>query len=609
MKNTNTDHMNGYVDFISWQKALFILLALFLLMYLLPLNLRPIIIPDEVRYGEIAREMLASGNWIVPHFIGFRYFEKPPMGHWLNALSLFFFDTTPFGVRFASALSSGLTAISVFFLILKTTRRVYPALLASVIYLTFLQVFIIGILSTLDAMLTLWLTLAMIVFFLGEIQWLSKIKAYSLLGFFCGMAFLTKGFLALAVPVLVIVPYMFWQRRFLELLRHSWIPMLVAALIILPWGIVIHLQENDFWRYFFWEEHIKRFSADNAHHSEPFWFFIPVLLLLSLPWTTFAPIALGRFFVQQNQSDVEQSVSSVQSQAQTQAMQTRLRQYVLMWFIMPFIFFSISKGKLPTYILPCYVPLSIILALGFERTYGLKTMGLKTMLMTQTQKILEIFGATVNIIVAVSFVIAVVAIQWFDVSHPLYQSNTNESLFKTMILIAAIAAWGIASWWFISKRLKHSHWKPFAIALLPMSLMVFLPAALPDKVIQIRSPGNFMSQQQKYVQPDTVLIAEHVMMGAVSWFYHRDDIYLAGGKGELRYGLDYPDAAYRHLSYKELKTFIEQKRQVQTVMFFDKASSVEKLDYLPEADQIMTEGQFILRLYYPPLSVDQTKVQ
>ena len=195
MKTTCTDNMNGYVDFISWQKALFILLALFILTYIIPLNFRPILIPDEVRYGEIAREMLTSGNWIVPHFIGFRYFEKPPMGHWLNAISLFFFDNTPIGVRFASALSTGLTALSIFFLLLKTTQRVYPALLASMIYLTFLQVFIIGTLSTLDAMLTLWLTLAMISFFLGEMQLVSKFKAYGLLGFFCGMAFLSKGFL------------------------------------------------------------------------------------------------------------------------------------------------------------------------------------------------------------------------------------------------------------------------------------------------------------------------------------------------------------------------------------------------------------------------------
>ncbi len=575
---------NHYTDFISWQKSLFILLVLFILSYLLPLNLRPVFIPDEVRYGEISREMLASGNWLVPHFIGFRYFEKPPMGYWLNALSLFLFDQNGFSVRFASAISSGLTALSLFFLVLKTTQRTYPALLASVIYLTFFQVFIIGTLSTLDAMLSLWLTLAMIAFFLAEIQLVSQVKAYILLGFFCAMAFLSKGFLALAIPVIVIVPYMFWQKRFLELLRHSWIPILTAALVIMPWAVLIHLQESDFWHYFFWEEHIKRFTADNAHHGEPFWFFIPVLLIFSLPWTTLAPVAFGRLLTK------KKSVSS-----QAVDVETRLQHYALLWLIIPFIFFSISKGKLPTYILPCYAPLGVLLALGFEQTYGLKNT-----VRTITQKILEISTAAAHIIFSIVLVIAIIAVQWFAVSQPLYSLEAENSSLKTLLLIIIFAAWGVASWWFISPHLKQSHWKPFIIALLPLMMTLLLPAVLPDKILHSRAPGHFMAEQKKYLQTDTVLIAEHAMMGAVSWFYQRDDVYLSGGTGEFTYGLNYSDAAARNISYKQLKTFITQKRQLQTVMFFDKTSSSDAVTYLPEANQIHTEGKFIVYIYFPP---------
>ena len=90
------------------------------------------------------------------------------------------------------------------------------------------------------------------------------------------------------------------------------------------------------------------------------------------------------------------------------------------------------------------------------------------------------------------------------------------------------------------------------------------------------------------------------MMGAVSWFYQRDDVYLAGGKGEFTYGLKYSDAASRNINYKQLKLFIAQKRQLQTVLFFDKTSSSDAVTYLPEADQIHTEGKFIVYLYFPP---------
>ncbi|MCU7966615.1 MAG: hypothetical protein KZQ74_05365, partial [gamma proteobacterium symbiont of Bathyaustriella thionipta] len=129
-KNIEHDAEN-YIDFITWQKSLYILSTLFLIVYILPLGVRPLFTPDEVRYGGIAREMLVSGDWIVPHFLGFRYFEKPPMGYWMNALSLLAFGDTAFGVRFSSAISTGMTAFAIFFLTLKTCRRVYPALLSS----------------------------------------------------------------------------------------------------------------------------------------------------------------------------------------------------------------------------------------------------------------------------------------------------------------------------------------------------------------------------------------------------------------------------------------------------------------------------------------------
>ena len=86
------------------------LLALFALVYLLPLGIRPLASPDEVRYGEIAHEMIVSGDWVSPHFNGARYFEKPVLGHWLNALSVAALGESPYAVRLPVALATGLSA-------------------------------------------------------------------------------------------------------------------------------------------------------------------------------------------------------------------------------------------------------------------------------------------------------------------------------------------------------------------------------------------------------------------------------------------------------------------------------------------------------------------
>jgi 4-amino-4-deoxy-L-arabinose transferase len=96
------------------------------------------------------------------------------------------------------------------------------------------------------------------------------------------MAFLTKGFLAFAVPVVAIVPYLIWAGRWKDLLRMAAIPIAAAVLVSLPWAIAVHLKAPDYWNYFFWQEHVKRFMAEDAQHKAPFWtYFWP------FPWPPF----------------------------------------------------------------------------------------------------------------------------------------------------------------------------------------------------------------------------------------------------------------------------------------------------------------------------------
>jgi len=247
------------------QKAALGLFLGFIVLYIGTLSSRPMMMPDEHRYGEIAREMLTDNDWVVPRLNGFRYFEKPVMFYWATAGSMKLFGQNAFALRLPSALSVGITALLIF-LLLRKLRPDYPAvaLLGAGIYLTTIEVFIVGTLAIIDSMLTMFLTGVMVCFILSYFSdrlW-NKILYLIVMGIFCGGAFLSKGFLAFAVPVVAIIPFLVWERKWKQLLLVPWIPLIVATLVVLPWGIAIHLREGTFWHYFFWEEHVRRFIGE-----------------------------------------------------------------------------------------------------------------------------------------------------------------------------------------------------------------------------------------------------------------------------------------------------------------------------------------------------------
>ncbi len=302
-------------------------------------------IPDETRYGEIPREMRQAGEWVVPRVDGLRYFEKPILAYWLTAAAIRLEGETPFSVRLPAFISAWLTA-GLLFLLLRTFAGLSVAFIVVPVYLSSLGVFLLGEFALLDGPFSLFVAGAVIIFYLALQR--DKPSRRGLLlflaGILSGLAFLTKGLLGFAIPFLAVFAFLLWEGRILEILPWALIPLGSAFLTILPWSVMISEREPDFWSYFIRVEHFRRFFAHNAQHHQPFWFFLPVLLVALLPWTFLFPGILRRL-IQRGGRDP-------------------LVRLALCWFFPPFLLLSASHGKLATYALPLLAPLSLLITLA-----------------------------------------------------------------------------------------------------------------------------------------------------------------------------------------------------------------------------------------------------
>lgn len=541
------------------------LLALFALYYLLPLNFRPLWQPDETRYAEISREMLASGDWIVPHLLGLRYFEKPIAGYWINSIGQWLWGHNNFAVRFGSLLAISLTALLVAWMAWQLWRDRRLAILSAVIFLTAQLVYAVGTYAALDSQLTLWMALAMCSFWQAAQAQSSKGKlaGYALLGVACGMGVMTKGFLALAVPVVGVLPWLIASRRWREVLIWGWLAVVVCALLILPWGLTIAQREPDFWRYFFWVEHIQRFAEEDAQHKAPFWYYIPFLLVGSLPWLALLPGALRCGW--------------------HTADKTRSTLYLLGWVVMPFLFFSIAKGKLPTYILPCFVPLAILLARYAQDAAQ------------QGRKVLQINGL-INVIFGVIGLIAMLVISpWGIMQPPLWSS---AEWYKWLAAAAAFAVWAVMG----GVAMRHHGRRWILSACCPLGIGLLIGCVMPNQVINNKQPQLMINAERAALTSSRYVLCNNVGIAAgLAWELKRDDIIIYDSQGELKYGLSWPDARQQFVSHHDFAVWLAAHRQtgpVSLVLLMDKRKNMADLS-LPPPDKIYQRGRVAYFQYLP----------
>jgi len=315
---------------------------------------------DEAVYAEASREMIETGDWITPQYNYTNRYDKPVFFYWLMASAFRVFGVTEFAARFWSAAFGVMLTLMCYYLL----RRIgHPkwGVITALIFATSLEVIVLAHASITDMTLAFFITSALFCFFLGYMG-RGKGGFGWYLGFYLStaLAVLTKGPVGIVLPGAIIFIFLILRGDFIQTLKkmHIVSGVLIFLVVALPWYIVETWING--WEYidaFFIKHNVTRFTGVVSGHRGSVYYFIPVILIAFFPWSAFLPQILYRYFPRSRKRgavDPEESLTL----------------FSIIWFLVIFIFFSISKTKLPGYIVPLSAPLAIMAGrLWYEYIY------------------------------------------------------------------------------------------------------------------------------------------------------------------------------------------------------------------------------------------------
>ncbi|HVZ64236.1 MAG TPA: phospholipid carrier-dependent glycosyltransferase [Opitutaceae bacterium] len=338
-----------------WRRDLLILALIFGALYFFVLGRPPLANPDEGRYAEIPREMVASGDWVTPRLDGVPYFEKPPLVYWVVAASLEAFGPGEWAVRAPIALF----ALGGVLLAYAAGRRLHgrdAGLGATAVLGSSLLYFALGRIVLLDLAVSVLMSAALFCFILGvrEAPGARRRQLFYALYAAAALATLTKGLIGFLVTGAVMF---FWLLLFNQWrrLRPFYLPTgaLLFLAIALPWHLLV-ARRNEGWAHFYFiHEHWERFTTTEHGRVLPWWIYFPIVLVGLFPWTGFLWASLrdalaGGWARRKEKADAW---------------------FLVTWAGFIFLFFSKSQSKLIPYILPVFPPLAVIIGAWLARRW------------------------------------------------------------------------------------------------------------------------------------------------------------------------------------------------------------------------------------------------
>ena len=531
--------MNTFTSFLTDEhrssgKDLLFLLVVFGFAYFFMLGHLPLIEPDEGRYAEIPREMLLRGDFVTPYLNFVKYFEKPPLHYWLNAMAMGIFGENEFSARFPGVLMGLLTILLAY----HVGRRLFgrrAGLFAALILGTATGFLVQARLNITDMTLTCTLSAALAFFAVASREGEERKGFYYHASYAAaGLAVLAKGLIGIVFPGAIVFLYLLLSRRW-RLLREMRLAtgILLFLAVTAPWFLLVSLRNPEFAWFFFVHEHFERYLTKVHGRFQPFWFFIPVLAGTMLPWSFFVPVALRGGWRDRQSRD------------------GNARLYLAIWAVFIFLFFSKSDSKLVPYILPVFPALAILMGQALARAVdgNFRPVRLQGFILSG---VLAILGAGL-------------------ILYPHLAPRPQLAVTDATVLGLLFLGQGVCA--FLACRQGNAVSLLVGLALFSYVIGIVGPPFILDGIAAKKSVKEFGLRIHQLAGPDAVVASFGVSQG-LSFYSHRR-IMVVGDRNELEFGSRQGDQsawfvevpAFRRIWEGDRQVFLYLRRHALTTVF------------------------------------------
>lgn len=340
----------NYKDYFS----IIFLVAIAFCLYGLP----ALYAPDETRYAEVARNMLATHNYVVPYINGIVFFHKPALIYWLTAFFMNIFGENTWGARLVNPILIMICLLFVYYTVKKVLESRILAWLSVIVSITTVLLLFVGRYLNIDTGIAVFLNMTMLCY------WVSlkyddnyfKSSLWLFLAFvFSGIAFMTKGLVAIVFPICIVGLYsliMLEWKRLLDI--RLYLGLIIVAIIGTPWILAVNNKYPDFAYYYIVVQQILRYSTNEQNRQISKLVYLLIFIGIFFPWSAFLPQALKDFFTKEGFKNRKQN---------------SFLWFLFIWGSFIFIFFGISKSFLIGYLAPAIVPFCILIAVYLEKLF------------------------------------------------------------------------------------------------------------------------------------------------------------------------------------------------------------------------------------------------